>query len=159
MTRSHHNYGTPWTRDESILAFDLYCRIPFRKTKATNPEVQQLATLLDRTPASVARKLGNFGAFDPDLKKRSVVGLAHTSKLDEQVWIEFHNDWNKLVFTASELRERMGESLPQEPRTTIPAGPSEMFVVQKQRLLQRFFREAVLSSFASTCCVTGVFHT
>lgn len=29
------NYGTPWRRDELILAFDLYCRIPFKCNGAT----------------------------------------------------------------------------------------------------------------------------
>ena len=56
-------YGALWTRQELILAFDLYCRIPFRKTKANNRDVIELAKLLGRSPASVARKLGNFGSF------------------------------------------------------------------------------------------------
>jgi len=55
--------GVSWTREESILAFDLYCRIPFKKTKANNPAVIALAQALDRTPASIARKLGNWGCF------------------------------------------------------------------------------------------------
>ena len=63
------------TRDELILAFYLYCRIPFQKTKASTPEVQELAALLQRSPASIARKLGNFGAFDPELKRRRISGL------------------------------------------------------------------------------------
>ena len=49
-------YGTLWTREELILAFDLYCRIPFKKTKANNPDVIELANLLKRSPASIARK-------------------------------------------------------------------------------------------------------
>ncbi|MDI6448977.1 hypothetical protein QJ522_07955, partial [Sedimentisphaerales bacterium M17dextr] len=71
-------HGELWNREELILAFDLYCRIPFRRTKANNPEVIALADLLKRSPASVARKLGNFGSFDPELKTRAVRGLAHT---------------------------------------------------------------------------------
>ncbi len=84
MSTSHvtpRNYGAPWLRDELILAFDLYCRIPFKKTKASNPEVISLAKLLDRSPAAVARKLGNFGSFDPELQKQQVTGLLHASKL------------------------------------------------------------------------------
>lgn len=57
-TKIQDNYGAPWTRKELILAFDLYCRIPFKKTNASNPEVQRLASLIDRTPASVARNWG-----------------------------------------------------------------------------------------------------
>jgi putative restriction endonuclease len=43
-----HRYGLPWEREELIIAFDLYCRIPFRKTKANNPKVQELAACLER---------------------------------------------------------------------------------------------------------------
>ena len=69
MTAKPAQDGKNWSREESILAFDLYCRTPFSKTKANNPDVISLAGILKRTPASVARKLGNFGAFDPELKK------------------------------------------------------------------------------------------
>ena len=60
-------YGAPWEREELILAFELYCRIPFSKTKRNNPAVIELAKLIGRTASSVARKLGNFGSFDPML--------------------------------------------------------------------------------------------
>ena len=70
-TTPSQKYGEPWTREELILAFDLYCRIPFQKTKANNPDVIQLAELLGRSPASVARKLGNFGSFDPELQRQA----------------------------------------------------------------------------------------
>src|SRR3989304_2581612 len=90
-------YGVAWSREELILAFELYCKTPFQKTKTSNPEVQQLAELLGRTPASVARKLGNFGAFDPELRKAEITGLTHTSKLDREIWEEFHRNWNGLV--------------------------------------------------------------
>lgn len=42
-------YGQLWARDELILAFDFYCRIPFQQTKASNPKVQELAAILGRT--------------------------------------------------------------------------------------------------------------
>jgi len=93
-------YGAFWTREELILAFALYCRIPFKKTKANNPQVIELARLLRRSPASVARKLGNFGSFDPELKRQQITGLIHTSKLDGEIWDEFNSDWNRLVLEA-----------------------------------------------------------
>jgi putative restriction endonuclease len=150
------NYGKPWTRDELILAFELYCRISFQQTKASNPQVQALATRLARSPASIARKLGNFGAFDPELKKRNISGLGHGSKLDREVWEEFHRDWNGLVAKAHELGARF--ALPIEITSGLipPLGPSETLAVRKQRIHQRFFREAVLSSYQGTCCITGL---
>jgi putative restriction endonuclease len=84
-------YGVPWSRNELILAFELYCRIPFQKTKASNSEVQELAKILGRTPASVARKLGNFGAFDPELRKAKTsyrgVSLKNSERTQQMVFV------------------------------------------------------------------------
>lgn len=149
-------YGDPWTRKELILAFDLYCRIPFNKTKTSNPEVQKLAALLGRTPASVARKLGNFGAFDPTLRNAEITGLIHTSKLDREIWDEFHSNWSTLVWQANKLHRSFEK---QRGKTAVgrrPSGPSETFRITKQRIHQAFFREAVISSYSETCCVTGL---
>jgi putative restriction endonuclease len=150
------NDGQLWTRDELILAFELYCRIPFQRTKATDSRVKELATLLHRTPASVARKLGNFGAFDPQLAARNISGLTHGSKLDKAIWDEFHADWNGLVVRAHDLRRECEPLKVGLEPITAPTGPSEKIVNVKQRLHQAFFRDAVVSSYNARCCVTGL---
>ena len=90
-------YGTGWSRDELILALHAYCQIPFAKTKASNPDVINLANILGRTPSSVARKLGNFGAFDPMLAQKGISGLQHVGKSDKAIWSEFYGNWDALV--------------------------------------------------------------
>jgi len=50
-----------WTREETILAFDLYCKIPFSKISKTNKEIIELANLIGRTPSAVG--LGKGGIF------------------------------------------------------------------------------------------------
>jgi putative restriction endonuclease len=151
------NDGQPWTREQLILAFELYCRIPFQHTKANNSRVKELAGLLGRTPASVARKLGNFGAFDPVLAARDISGLAHGSKLDRAVWDEFHHDWAGLVTRAHAIKGRLtSDDHFDEQSLTQPHGPSERLATVKQRLHQSFFRDAVLSSYNLRCCVTGL---
>jgi len=153
--------GIDWTREEAILAFDLYCRIPFKKTKANNPQVIALAHVLQRTPASVARRLGNFGAFDPELAKQDISGLTHTSKLDEVIWREFNSDWAKLVLEADRIRlERTGQSLPTdlEQITAEMLGPTERETKGKQRIYQDFFRASVLSGYNERCCMCGLPH-
>lgn len=149
-------YGQLWSREELVLAFELYCRIPFAKTKASNPEVRSLASAIARTPASVARKLGNFGAFDPELQKRNISGLGHGSKLDEAIWIEFNSDWQSLVLRAAQIRNKRKIAEKFETIWTPPTGPSERPVTAKLRLHQAFFREAVLSSYVGRCAVTGL---
>jgi predicted restriction endonuclease len=110
---------------------------------------------LRRTPASVARKLGNFGAFDPTLAARNVSGLTHGSKLDRAIWDEFHQDWSRLISLAHDLRRDAGAPQDDAPMTA-PSGPSERHITAKQRLHQTFFRDAVLSSYNSRCCITGL---
>lgn len=153
-------YGEDWTREESILAFDLYCRIPFKKTKANNKDVIALAALLQRSPGSVARKLGNFGAFDPELAKQNISGLTHTSELDEKIWNEFNSDWEKRVFDAENLRGKLTDKLPLSTRRISEKvfGSTEREVKTKQRIYQDFFRDAVLASYNQSCCICGLPH-
>jgi putative restriction endonuclease len=159
-TGQPQKHGELWSREELILAFDLYCRIPFKKTKANNPDVIELAGLLRRSPASVARKLGNFGSFDPELRRQQIKGLVHTGKLDEEIWDEFNSDWNRLVLEATQLRAEVGARIELEGEAdsgiTMPSGASEREAIQKTRIHQTFFREAILSSYEETCCVTGL---
>jgi putative restriction endonuclease len=150
------NDGQSWTRDELILAFELYCRIPFQRTKASDSRVKELAGLLRRTPASIARKLGNFGAFDPQLAARNISGLTHGSKLDKAVWNEFHQDWAGLVVRAYDIKGELKPGQRVEQLLVQPQGPSERIATVKQRLHQSFFRDAVLSSYNGRCCVTGL---
>ncbi len=39
-----------WTREELILAFNLYCKIPYGTFHNRNPKIIGLATLINRTP-------------------------------------------------------------------------------------------------------------
>lgn len=151
-------YGSPWSREEAVLAFDLYCRIPFSKTKRNNPPVIELAQLIGRTPSSVARKLGNFGAFDPTLKQQQITGLVHTSKADAAVWNEFSGDWNSLVWEAESIRSSLAAETTQQAETTFarPSGASERTTMRKERIHQSFFRDAVMNSYDQTCCITGL---
>jgi putative restriction endonuclease len=154
-------YGSLWSREEQILAFYLYCQIPFQKTKANNPEVIKLATLLGRTPASVARKLGNFGAFDPRLAAQGITGLAHGSKSDEAIWNEYSKKWERLVSDSESLldkfRARPAAGEKEEViAAKIPVGDTDKKRLVIQRVYQDFFRRSVLSSHNNVCCVSAV---
>lgn len=153
-------YGAPWQRDELILALYLYCQIPFQQTKANNPEVIRLAHLLGRTPSSVARKLGNFGAFDPLLAQKGISGLTHFSKADKAVWDRFSGKWADLVsvsrrLLATKSAERV-PSMENPPVISIPTGPTDRSRTVLTRLYQSFFRRAVLSSYQNVCCICEI---
>lgn len=156
-------YGQPWTAEEITLALYLYCQIPFARTKANNPMVRALAEHLDRTPASVARKLGNFGSFDPTLAERDVSGLGHASKTDRDLWHRYAEDWAALVDAAVALWSGvvdLATLFPTEhkPKTELhaPSGPSQTQRLTNARLHQAFFRRAVLTSYGDACCACGI---
>src|SRR5262249_37005848 len=101
-----------WTRDELILALDLYFRAGGVQLGATNPEVVQLSQLLNRlsihtaetrnadfrNPQGVSMKLGNFLALDPHYPG---AGLQRGGKRDQEVWHEFADDVPRLSLTAA----------------------------------------------------------
>lgn len=68
-------YGKKWTREETILAFDLYCNMPFSKVTKRNPRIIELASLIGRTPDSVVFKIGNLAHHDPKMIAKNIKGL------------------------------------------------------------------------------------
>lgn len=148
-----------WTKEELIIAFNLYCKIPFSKLVNSNPQIIELSKILGRTPSAVSMKLCNFGRFDPELKKRGIKGLEAGSKLDEVVWDEFHENWEKLAFESEALLANLkGISLEQEINLNekdIPKGLNRDQIV-KVRVNQHFFRQTILSTYNSKCCITSL---
>jgi putative restriction endonuclease len=144
-----------WTREELIVVFNLYCTIPFSKTVKTNPQVIEVANLIGRTPSAVAFKLGNFGAFDPELKKRGISGLANYSQLDKSIWEEFNSNWNDLVLESEAIIDVL------KTENEIITELQEPKITERKRMIttrvnQGFFRTAVLINYDSTCCITGL---
>jgi putative restriction endonuclease len=151
-----------WTREELILAINLYCKIPFGKINKNNPDVIHLAKLIGRTPSSISFKLGNFGSFDPSLKERGVGGLPNTGKLDKEIWDEFYQNWEERTFESERLRAQFeNKSLDQLVDISdidIKEGKEKERIV-KTRVNQSFFRSMVLASYNFTCCITGIKNT
>lgn len=152
--------GVKWNREETILAFDLYCRIPFGKISQGNPEIIKLAKLLGRTPGSVGLKMHNLAHFDPELQRRNVTAMAHGSKLDSEIFAEFSKDWANLSYQAQAIRAKMQN---QKISDIIDLGDVEEMPpgeyrdrMMKTRVGQYFFRMAVLNSYENRCCVTGL---
>ncbi|WP_202971704.1 hypothetical protein [Flavobacterium covae] len=65
-----------WTREELILAFNLYLKIPFGKMHSTNKDVIHLANIMGRSANSIALRLVNFASVDPVLKARGMECLS-----------------------------------------------------------------------------------
>ena len=150
---------TLWTREELILAINLYCKLPFGQLHRSNPEVIKLAALIDRSVNSVAYKLVNFASLDPSLKARGIKGAANASKLDAIIWNEFYNNWEDRAFESEKLRAKFEhkpvEALIDFDDVEIKEGKEKERLV-KVRVNQSFFRSMILASYNFQCCVTGL---
>ena len=152
--------GVKWSREETILAYELYCRTSFSKISQTNPEIKKLSELLGRTPGSVALKMHNLAHYDPELKKRNVTAMAHGSKLDGEIFTEFCNDWAELSYRAQVIQAKMqniqiNELIDVGDIDNIPSGEYKEKVM-RTRVGQYFFRMSVLNSYGNRCCITGM---
>src|SRR5215510_5217143 len=92
-----------WTREELIIAFNLYCKIPFGQIDQRNNAIIALANVVGRNPSSLTWKIGNFVRLDPALQARGIKGASHGSKGEVEVWEEFNNNWDSLAFESERL--------------------------------------------------------
>ena len=152
--------GLKWSREETILAFELYCRTPFGKISSSNPEIAKLAELLGRSVGSVSLKMANLAHFDPELQRRNIKGMRNASKLDGVIFEEFSKNLEELAYEAEKIKAgykdiivKAGDALLEiEP---MPPGEYKERTVNT-RLGQNAFRTAVLNSYRGECCITGL---
>jgi putative restriction endonuclease len=148
-----------WTKEETIIAFNVYCKIPFKESSKTHPIIVKYANIIGRSPSALNMKVGNFGRLDPNLKKRGITGLVHGSKMEEVVWDEFNGNWEKLAFQSESLIAKFQNKKIQDlydfDLENMPKGKTRETIV-KARVNQSFFRSAILSSYNVKCCITGL---
>lgn len=148
-----------WSWEETVVAFYVYCIIPFSSSSKTNPTVIYYANLLSRTPSALNMKIGNIGRIDPELKKKNITGLTHGAKMEEVVWDNFVNDKEKLIYEAQKIIEKL-TSKPIEDRYLNPEekdySSKDKIRLVKTRINQSFFRSSVLSAYNNSCAITGL---
>lgn len=156
-----------WTRDQLFIVLNLYHKIPFGLFDKSQKVVIDLAEAMKRTPGSVAMKLSNLASLDPALQLRGIKGLSGASKLDREMWAEFHENLAEYVPLSQEkfdslfidAAEGTTEVIPGKgiiPRLTVPVGPTEVSSLAKRRRGQDFFRDMVLNNYANRCGITGL---
>lgn len=153
-------YRKKWTREETILAFDLYCKTPFSKISKTNKNIIDLAETLGRTPSSVGLKMANLAHYDPELTARNIKGMSNASKLDKKIVEEYNGDWEELAYQAQIILSKYKHTdiktlNPDLCIEDIPEG-SDVGKEAKVRVGQDFFRLSVLTAYGHTCCITGM---
>lgn len=98
--------GTKWDSEEITLALGLYLITPYTRINKKDPRAVMLGSLLGRTGGSVAMKLANLAALDPEVAKRGRKGFGNGSLVDRRVWDDFFDSVTGLIATAK-LRDRI----------------------------------------------------
>jgi len=150
-----------WSREQLVVAFALYCQTPFGKMHKTNPEIVRAARIIGRTPSSLAMKLVNFASLDPAITGTGRKGLGNASAEDKRVWDEFHADWDRLAVESDRIVRTLGEADGLADSELRDSAAEEFEATDRQawvevRTKQAFFRDAVLSSYRSRCCMSGL---
>lgn len=121
--------------------------------------VIQYAHLLGRSPSALNMKIGNIGRLDPLLKAQGIIGLVHGAKIEQEVWDEFYANPDKLAYESecliAKFSHRSIEETAHIDTTNLPVGEERISIV-RQRVNQSFFRAAVLNSYNSQCCISGI---
>ena len=150
-----------WTRQQLLVAFELYCRIPFGRITSRNPEIIWAAGMIGRTPAGLSMKMGNIASLDPAIITSGRRGLGNASAADRAMWEEMNADWEGFAVESQQALEGFG--LVEQAGTAIDDSMSELQhkgidrpVETTARVGQSFFRKAVLSAYDQRCCITGL---
>jgi len=152
------NKKANWTEEELILAFNLYCKLPFGQFHHNNAKIIELSKILGRTPSAVSLKLSNFARHDPIHQKRGISGMSHGSKLEQVIWDRFNDNWDELAYESELLLARskgQKEIDIIEDLKDIPDGKEKEAIV-KVRINQSFFRSMILANYRSRCAICSM---
>ena len=156
-----------WSLDETMMAFALYYVLPARECDDKGADVRRLANRLHRTPSSVALKIWNIAAHDPNRVGLGKVGMRHGSKLDEQVWEMYAESRDTFLeqclqllfhtYGSAGLENDDIVGTPSVLETThmlMTGGEREATVMQ--RIHQQYFRNLLVKNYHGRCCMTGI---
>ncbi|MEX0981066.1 MAG: HNH endonuclease [Bacteroidales bacterium] len=150
-----------WTKEELILAFNLYLKLPFGKMHRSNPDVIYLAALINRTPSSVAMRLSNYASIDPFHRARGIKGLPGGAKQCQPIWDEFEENREDLIFTSEQILANIEnetiENKFSDALQNIDDFQGETKIREiKTRVNQNVFRQIVLSNYTGKCALSGI---
>ena len=124
-----------WTRKHTLIALNLYCKLPFGQFHHSNPIIVEVAAKMGRNANSLAMKLCNLASLDPVQRARGIKGLEGASQQDRDMWNEFRENPAVLgpeseqelhdLFTHDETKE-LDFLARDQIRIIAPSGPTEM---------------------------------
>jgi putative restriction endonuclease len=150
-----------WTREELIVALNLYLKLPFGKLHTGTPEIVALAQLIGRSVNAVAIRLNNFAHIDPYHQERGIKGLSGGIRQVQPIWNEFINNQEELLFESERiLAEKENLSLEKKFEELLSGtehlkGETKIREV-KTRVNQTAFRQIVIANYDFRCAITGI---
>lgn len=157
---------THWTREQVLVALNLYCQLPFGRLDAKTPVIVKVAGLLGRSPGALAMKLSNIASLDPAITATGRSGLSGRSALDEQVWADFRANPEQIALESQELmdalvlgtdlQEQLASDAEFDAMAPATEAATSSLATIKVRKGQAFFRRAVLASYHDECCMSGL---
>ncbi|MFY7957407.1 MAG: HNH endonuclease [Flavobacterium macrobrachii] len=153
-----------WNREQLIVALNLYWKIPYNKISgSSNSLIQQIAPIINRTPAALAYKLMNFTSLDAEKQKIGNKGKSAASSSDKEIWNEYFGKWEKLALDSSAIlsviqNKPLDKILELEDDYEFVEGKEKLRLV-KTRVNQNDFRQRILASYNEKCCITGISFT
>ncbi|GEP45021.1 HNH endonuclease [Brevifollis gellanilyticus] len=154
-----------WTRDDLLVALNLYHKLAFGQMHARQPVIVEVAKKMGRSANSLAMKLCNFASLDPALKIRGIKGLRGASAKDKDVWQEFSSDMANMAPASEQALRKLYHVADEFEIDVIPKVgiivrkdrtilETDKLVTVKTRRGQDFFREAVLNNFDGRCGIS-----
>ena len=142
-----------WSRDELVLALDLYLRFRRALPSKTSREVVELSEFLGRMGQAsglselhdfrnangVYMKMMNFRRFDPEYTSEGRVGLTRGNKEEENIWNQFHDNPDQLRIAVDLIKSTIDAA-----DKNIQSGPYWVFVCNPKRwAIDRFLERRV----------------
>ena len=152
-----------WSRDQLLIAFNLYCQMPFGKMHSRNPEIIKCAEIIGRTSSALAMKLVNIASLDPAITSTGRSGLKSASSSDKAMWEEMQADWDRFANEVQKATSTFGiDELSIDDKDTSELNEFIDYtginkpVQTTTRVSQNLFRRSVLSAYEDKCCITGL---
>lgn len=128
-----------WSRDEIVLALDLYFTNPDAIPGKASKAITDLSALLNamheaigteagdtiRNPNGVYLKLMNLRSLDPAYTDQGKVGMKSGGKLERVLWAEYAGRRAELAVDAADIREAIAKLGGAEARGSNQAEPYE----------------------------------
>ncbi len=150
-----------WTREQLIVALNLYWQIPYNKISGrSNSLIKEIAPLIGRSPGALAYKLMNFTSLDSEKQGKGNKGKSGVGSGDKIIWEEYFNEWEKLAFDSLEIISQINHKpieqiIDLEEDLKFVQGKEKERII-KVRVNQSNFRQRILASYNERCCITGL---